>query len=110
MADMSVHIRNGTPLHGESKCQTCANAHIERGYGECEQVVICRATYPEHRVRFRVRECSGYNELERQSLKQMEDIAWVVEPRGSKRKAGFVHASEVRKDEDEIELILDKEN
>ena len=107
---MSVHIKNGTPLHGESKCQTCSKAHIQRGFRETEEVVVCQATYPEHRVRFRVRECSSYNELERQTLKQMEDIAWVVEPRGSKRKAGFVHASEPRNIEDEIELILNKEN
>jgi hypothetical protein len=107
---MSVHIKNGTPLHGESKCQTCSKAHIQRGFSESEEVVVCQATYPEHRVHFRVRECTSYNELERQTLKQMEDIAWVVQPRGSKRRAGFLPGSELLDVEDEIELILNKEN
>lgn len=110
MNQMSVHIRNGTPLHGESKCQTCVNALIKKGFRESEENVVCQATYPDRRVPFRVRECSAYLETKRQTLKQMEDIAWVVEPRGGKRKAGFVRASEPRNIEDEIELILDKEN
>ena len=29
---MSVYVKNGTPLHGASLCDTCVNAHIERGY------------------------------------------------------------------------------
>lgn len=107
---MSVHIKDGTPLHGESKCYTCSRAHIERGFRESEVVVVCQATYPEHRVRFRVRDCSSYIELEHQTLKQMEEIAWVVEPRGSKRRAGFVPENDLRAVENEIELILDKEN
>lgn len=107
---MRVQVRNGTPLHGESKCRTCVNALLKRGFRESEEEVICQASYPERRVAFRVRECSGYLETKRQSLKQMEDIAWLLAPRGSKRQAGFVPASELQGDEVEIDLILDKEN
>ncbi len=107
---MSVHVKNGTPLHGESKCQTCVNALVKRGFRESEEEVVCQASYPDRRVPFRVRECSAYLETKRQTLKQMEDIAWLLAPRGSKRQAGFVPAGEFRNDEDEIELILDKEN
>jgi hypothetical protein len=107
---MSVHVKNGTPLHGESKCQTCVNALVKRGFRESEEEVVCQASYPDRRVPFRVRECSGYLETKRQTLKQMEEIAWVLAPRGSKRQAGFIPASTFRNDEDEIELILDKEN
>jgi hypothetical protein len=109
MATMSVHIKNGTPLHGESKCQTCVNALIRRGYRESEEEVVCQASYPDRRVPFPVRECSAYIETKRQSLEQMEKIAWMLAPRSGKRPAGFVTGSEVRKDEDEIELILDQE-
>jgi len=103
---MDIHIKNGTPLHGESLCATCMHAHTVKGYSESEEMVVCQATYPEQRIEFRVRECSGYIETKRQTLRQMEDIAWVLVPRGSKRKAGFVPASELRGDENEIELIL----
>jgi hypothetical protein len=104
---MSVYVKNGTPMHGESLCETCVNAHIERGYRESETLVFCQATYPEHPVRFRVRDCSSYTEKQKQTLTQMQKIAWVLEERGG-RKAGFVPAAEVAKQPDEIELILNK--
>ena len=59
---MSVYVKNGTPLHAESLCESCANSHIERGYRESETLVFCQATNPEHRVKFRVRECSSHTE------------------------------------------------
>lgn len=104
---MDVRIKNGTPLHGESLCESCVHAHIEKGYRVTEQTVICRATYPDHRVLFRVRECSEYTEIKRQTLRQMEEIAWVLAPREGKRKAGFVPAKELEKEPD-VELILDE--
>ena len=48
-----------------------------------------------------------YLERDRQPLKQMEEIAWVLTPRGGKHKAGFVPAKELKK-ESEIELILNE--
>jgi hypothetical protein len=104
---MSVHVKNGTPLHGPALCETCANAHIERGYSESEALVICQSTWPEHRVRFRVRECSGYIEKRRQKLKDMEEMAWVLVPRDGKRVAGFVRPDEMPEGE-QIEIELDK--
>jgi hypothetical protein len=106
---MAINVRNGTPLHGPSLCDTCAHAHIERGYRESETAIFCQSTWPEHRVQFRVRECSGYLEIKRQSLKQMEEMAWVLSPRGAKRPAGFSAPSELRKDEGEIELVLNRQ-
>lgn len=105
---MSVHIKNGTPLHGESLCETCVHGHITKGYRESEELVVCQATYPEHRVSFRVRECSEFTEKKRQTLKQMEEIAWVLAHNGYTRKVGFVPARELQTDEHEIELILSK--
>ncbi len=103
---MGLRVRNGTPLHNEPLCETCVNAQIERGFSESEEIVFCSATWPSHRVRFRVRQCSGYLETKRQSLKQMEDMAWVLMPRGSKRKAGFVAGTNPEAREPEVELIL----
>jgi hypothetical protein len=105
MTHMDVRIKNGTPLHSESLCETCSRAHIERGYGEGELLVVCQATYLEHRVEFRIRECSGYLEKRRQTLYQMEQIAWILAPREGKRKAGFVTAREME-EESEVELFL----
>jgi hypothetical protein len=103
---MGVFAKNGTPLHGPPLCETCVHAHVEHGFRESEQLVICQATYPERRVPFRVRECTGYVEVKRQSLKQMEEIAWILAPRGAKRQAGFAPPKSPGSDEREVELIL----
>lgn len=106
---MKVTVKNGTPLHGASLCETCSNGHVARGYRETEVLVVCRATYPERRVTFPVRECSSYIDQNRQTLRAMEEIAWVLAPRGSKRPAGFLPVGKESDSGDEIELILSKE-
>jgi hypothetical protein len=102
---MDIRVKNGTPLHRESLCETCSQGHIARGYCASEVLVICRATSPEHRVRYRIRACSSYIESNRESLYDMKQIAWVLAPREGKRKAGFIPAAKLEK-EPEIELFL----
>ena len=104
---MGVHVKNGTPVYGPSLCDTCVNAHIERGYRESEDLVICQTTYPEHRVKFRVRQCSSYTERKRQSLKRMEQIAWTIMAKGTRRRTGFVRPGAADNGREEIELIIE---
>jgi len=87
---MSIHVKDGTPMHSGSLCETCVFAHIERGYCQNEIIVYCRATYLNHLVMF--------PEVKRHTLKQMEEIAWVLMPRNGKRVVGFVKPSEVPED------------
>jgi hypothetical protein len=105
---MGIHVKNGTPMHGPSLCETCTNAHIERGYRLSEEFVLCTANSFDRRVRFRVRECTSYRDKNRQSLYEMSQMAWVLAPRGPKRAAGFVRASELTDENREIELTLDE--
>jgi len=105
---MGIHVKDGTALFGPSLCESCCNAHIARGYGLNEVVTVCTATSPDHRIRFRVRECTSYTDKQRQSLYEMKQIAWVLAPRGPKRRAGFVPVSELLNEEGEIELKLDE--
>lgn len=105
---MGANVKNGTPMHGPPLCDSCVNAHIERGYRESEALVICQATSPEHRVQFRVRECSGYVERNRQNLWQMQTIAWLLMPRKGKRVEGFIPPRELHEDECNVEIELDK--
>ena len=106
---MGLDIKNGTPTHGPSLCDTCFRSHIFKGYRHSEQIVICRATWPETQVPFPVRECSTYEEKGRQTLCQMEEIAWTLTPRGPKRQAGFVAPGDRKENERDIELVLDDE-
>ena len=62
---MSVHIKDGTPLHGPSLCDTCSRAHIEKGYRTSERLVICKAQEPVHRVTFAISDCSDYQDKNR---------------------------------------------
>jgi hypothetical protein len=110
MIAMSVKVKNGTPLYGPPLCETCTNALIQKGYRESEELTLCGANYPAFRVPFRVRECTAYIDKTRQDLTAMERIAWILAPRGPKRQAGFVRASELRNEEEALELTLnDKE-
>jgi hypothetical protein len=102
---MGANIRNGAPLDQRSLCETCRHAHIERGYRESEELVVCQLTFPGHRVSFRVRQCSGHTEAKGQTLKQMERIAWVLDAKGYTRKLGFVPAEERPESLDPAELI-----
>ncbi len=63
---MDVRVKNGTPLHGDSLCETCSRAHIARGFSE--KLVVCQAVYPERRVPFKIRDCTNYLERKRQTL------------------------------------------
>jgi hypothetical protein len=108
---VAVRIKDGTPAFGPSLCETCSSAHIEKGYRESEQLVFCTLTYFEHRVAFPVRQCSGYREVKQQTLKQMEEIAWILPSSGNKRTAGFTPPRMSAGDDEEgIALIVNKKD
>lgn len=104
---MSVYIKNGTPLHGPSLCDTCVHAHVVRGYRETEHLAVCTYVTPMVRVTFPVRECSSHVDKTREPLYEMKKVAWELQPRGGKRTAGFeAPGASTSADTDEIELIL----
>jgi len=104
---MSIHVKNGTPMDRPPLCDTCTYGLIQRGYKQTEMRIFCRATDPTHRVAFPVRECTAYVSKNRQGLFDMEQIAWVLSPRGPKRAAGFVAPGERQVETQEIELTID---
>jgi hypothetical protein len=103
---MSFKVKNGTPTHGPSLCESCDRAHIARGYRENELMVVCRATYePQRTVLFPVRDCSSYAKKNEQTLYEMEKIAWTLAERGPKRAAGFVAPGDLKEGEPTFELV-----
>jgi hypothetical protein len=104
---MTFNVKNGTPMHGPSLCETCTRAHIVQGYRESEILMLCRATWdPQRIVPFAVRECSSYVAKNASTLDDMERIAWTIAERGPKRSAGFVAPGGSADDQREFEIVL----
>jgi hypothetical protein len=87
---MDFYVKSGAPIDGSSLCETCSWGFIARGYRETELLVVCMTLYPERRMPFPVRDCSAYLEKNRPAVKQMEDIALVLDRSDLKRDAGFL--------------------
>lgn len=105
---MPIRVRDGTPLYGPSLCETCSNAHVRQGYRATEKVVVCCVATPAQRIDYPIRECSEYCDRTKQNLWQMQKIAWLLAPRGPKRKAGFTPPAKKQEEEEEIEIILEE--
>jgi hypothetical protein len=105
---MGIYVKNGTPVNAESLCESCSRAFIARGYSETELVAICQALWPERRMRFPVRTCTAYVAKNKPTIKEMEEIAIVLDRVALKRDAGFVRLNETTNSGEKIELILDE--
>jgi hypothetical protein len=89
-----ISMKGATPVGSAPLCRTCSNAHIMTGYRESEMMVVCRVTYPDFRVPFVVRDCSGFNDRAKPDYGQMKKLAiHVAPPIRSSRKIGFAETA-----------------
>jgi hypothetical protein len=101
-------VRDGTPLHGKSLCDSCIFARTIRGEATSEQHVTCDAvSYKPIIVPFRtVVECSSYTLRNTLSLYQMQKMAYVIEtdpkgkPIGFKSNQAFRQSSGLDRDDE----------
>ena len=95
---MRVTVKGGIANHGEpSLCLTCRYATIVRGRSLGAEVVECAQLSIAHkRIAFPVVTCSDYNDRRRASLREMEEIAWILRSDTRKGDIGFVKASALR--------------
>lgn len=100
---MTVIIRNGKPQVSDSLCNTCYWAHIQRGFAESEEVILCAFLRQPHAVPFKVSYCTDYNDKRVPSKADMEEIAWIIRTKSVNRQVGF--ASETEPQEDEVEIV-----
>ena len=105
---MEIYIKNGSPMNGPSICESCSWGFVARGYRETELLVVCRMLYPERRMRFPVRLCSAYTERNRPGMKQMEDIALILDRSDLKRGAGFVPGYRTGDGAEQIDMVSDE--
>ena len=90
-------VYGGTPVDGESRCNTCTHARIIQGYGESERIVFCDAMYDPIRIPFKVMQCSDYEDKRLPDMETMEDMAWCLRTTSAGKIAGFVSAAEMKK-------------
>jgi len=95
---MRVKIQGGTVRYGEpSLCLTCRYATVIRGPSLQDRIVDCGQISGEHsRIPFPVSSCTGYSDKRHPSLREMEEIAWVLRTDARKSEIGFVRARDLK--------------
>jgi len=104
---MSVIIRNGRLQATESLCNSCYWAHIQRGFAESEETILCAFLRSARLVVFKVSYCSDYNDKRVPSKTDMEEIAWIIRTKDVNRQVGFTK-EEIDSEEEErnLEAVL----
>lgn len=98
---MLLKVYGGTPVNGdESLCETCVHSRITRGRRLEEELVLCHAgPMQTMTITFKVTSCTDYFDGREPSYHELLERAWILRPATPRRPAGFVRASELRRDE-----------
>jgi|SRR5580698_1228631 hypothetical protein len=102
---ITVKIQGAPPQDGESLCQTCRYAHIQRGFRESEETVFCGFNDAGLRpVKFRVAACTDYTNRTVPNRWELEQMALLINVPPARKKTGFrVNASSAVQEEDDEE-------
>ena len=98
-------VYNGTPVGTDSRCDTCANSLVMKGYSENHRLTMCDWLMRPTEVRFPVAECSGYADRRLPVMDELEKVAIPIEssrhvPRGFRPDAIRTSLLTQEKDED----------
>lgn len=103
---MSIVIRSGKPQVSESLYNSCYWAHIQRGFAESEEIILCAFLRPARLVPFKVSHCTDYNDKRVPSKSDMEEIAWIIRTKDVNRAVGFSQTTETEVNaEEEFEVV-----
>jgi hypothetical protein len=82
-------------MHGDAPlCQTCRYATIVRGPTLGDEIIECASlTYGRGRITFPVTYCTAYSGRRQASIREMEDVAWILPSDPKRNEIGFVRAS-----------------
>jgi len=87
--------------HGRrSLCESCRWSTVIRGPKIGDEIVECyQLSFVNRRVTFPVTSCSDYLNRNQPTVRQMEEIAWVLRSDPRRNQIGFVHSSKLSEDE-----------
>ncbi len=95
---MKIKIRGGTVQHGEtSLCVTCRYATVIQGTSLRDERIDCGRLYGDKgRITFPVTSCTGYSDSRLPSIREMEEIAWILRTDAKRKTIGFVQAKQLK--------------
>jgi len=103
---MPVIIRSGKQQTSEALCNSCYWAHIQRGFAESEEVILCAFLRQPHAVPFKVSYCTDYNDKRVPSKADMEEIAWIIRTKDVNRQVGFSNEADPEVEQEaELEIV-----
>lgn len=96
---MRFKIRGGTVNHGgEPLCRSCRYATVIRGVAQRDEIVECdQLSFGHQRVVFPVTFCTKYVASQHPSLREMEELAWLLRTDAKKNSIGFVRSADVNR-------------
>ena len=93
---MRIKIHGGTAHEGQAPlCHTCRHARVVRGTRLRDEIIECGVLASNNRVTFPVTFCTSYVDRQHPSLREMEEIAWVLRTDARRNQVGFVHAQKL---------------
>jgi len=95
---MRLRIEGGTArMDGPSLCVSCRHALIIHGSRLRDEIIECaRLSESHNRIRFEVTSCNGYLNQCHDTLRGMEDVAWVLRSDPKRNQVGFVRAAQLK--------------
>src|SRR5277367_4216786 len=86
---ITLKVKNGTAIEGESLCRTCRNAHIQKGFRDSEETVFCAGFTPLRAVPFKVADCTDYANKLVPYRWELEKMALLINLDPARKPAGF---------------------
>ena len=85
---ITLRIKNGTLVEGETLCRTCRWVHMQKGFRESEETIFCDYGVL-RRVLFKVAECTDYIDRTVPSRSELEKMALLINIERARKRIGF---------------------
>jgi hypothetical protein len=103
---MELKIKWALPPEGEPLCRTCRFAHIQRGFRESEELILCGFGNPLRALPFKVAQCTDFADRTVPERWEMERMALLINVPRARKAAGFrADADCATQGEDEEESV-----